>query len=376
MDNRIFLAFFIFLHFACGNKDTQITEEIYRPVRFAKVIKASGNTTYTFSGTAQSREETKLSFKVAGKILAMHAKLGDRVQKGQLIATIDPADFTIQAEQTVAQEKGAQANLQSTESQLLIARSNYERVEQLYANNSVPLSEYEQAKSNFETAQSQYEATKTQLTAAMKKTLSAKNQVKYTRLIAPFDGVITEIAVEANEMVGSGNPVAILSSETQPEVNVGVPENYITKINKGQQVSVTFSVLPELTFEGTIEEVSYAPGTSPTYPVIVRLKDPGGEIRPGMSANVEFDFQQGILTPELYTIAPVKSIAEDGEGHFVFVLKRSEGDIYLAQKRSVEIGSLLETGFEIREGISEGELVATAGTKSLLDGMKVKLMEQ
>ncbi len=374
MKNQFILLIAIFLLVACGGGKEEVAQQVvYRPIKFAKVTNASAHTIRSFTGIAQSEKEAKLSFRVAGTVRSLNVKLGDRVRQGQVIATIDPADYSIQADQAVASQKGAEANLKSSENQLIIARSNYQRIEKLYENNSVPLSEFEQAKSNFETAQSQYEAALTQVTSAQKQSQSARNQVKYTQLIAPFSGIISSVMIEANEIVGSGTPVAILSAITKPEVNVGIPENLITQIKKGQEVDIRFSVLPDATYQGTVQEVSYAAGNSPTYPIIIGIDNPNETIRPGMAATVSFDL--GAKDASNALVCPVKAVGSDAKGNFAFLLEQSGDGIYKVNKQSIEVGDLLANGFLVKAGLEEGDLVATAGLKSLLNGMEVKLIE-
>lgn len=344
-----------------------------RPVKYGMVSYAQDAGARTFSGVAQAGQKANLSFRVGGKIRAINVKLGDRVRPGQLIAAIDPVDYSIQAEQASASEKGAEANLKTAETQLIIARSNYRRIEKLYENNSVPLSDFEQAKSSYESAQSQYEAAKTQVTSAVKQSESARNQVSYTRLEAPFEGVITAVYIEVNELAGSGTPIAEISSEAGPEVNVGIPENYIAQIRKGQKVKARFSVLPGQAFEGVVYEVSYAADNSPTYPAIIRITNPSSEIRPGMAAEVTFHSEGNGAAPRL--LCPVKAVGEEGGSNFTFVLLPAEGKAYTVKKQPVKLGEMLPGGFEVKDGLEEGQLVATAGLRSLLDGMNVKLME-
>ena len=87
-----------------------------------------------------------------------------------------------------------------------------------------------------------------------------------------------------------------------------------------------------------------------------------------MAATVEFSFGAESDGKE-FIIAPIKSIGEDTNGNFAFVLK-ADGDHFIAQKKYVELGDLLKSGFEIKNGLEENEILATAGLKSLLDGMK------
>ncbi|MEO0779767.1 MAG: efflux RND transporter periplasmic adaptor subunit [Bacteroidota bacterium] len=358
---------------ACGQQEeTSASPNTLRPVRYQKIGYAEQIASQTYSGLAQADQQSRLSFRVNGTIRSLAVKLGDRVRRGQLIATIDPSDYAIQAEQAKASEKGAEANLQSAETQLINARSNYQRIEKLYENNSVSLSDFEQAKSSFEGAQSSYDAALSQVTSAQTQSQSAQNQVSYTRMVAPFSGIITAVNVEVNELVASGNPIAELSSVSQPEVRVGIPENYISSIKKGQRAEIQFSVLDGQQFTGTVQEVSYAAGNSPTYPAIIRIDKPSPDIRPGMAATVAF---RGQSKTERVLICPVKALGKDMTSTFVYLLQPGDGEGYVAKRRGVEVGELRDQGFVVRSGLEAGQLVATAGLKTILDGMEVKLME-
>lgn len=371
---NISILFCFLLLFSCGGNKADQVETVVRPVRFGKVIKSGSANSQTFSGTAQSSKEAKLSFKVAGTINSLNVKVGDRIRTGQVIAQLDAIDYSIQYEQAFAQLKSAETQIKSAEAQLVASKSTYERVEKLYENNSVPLSEYEQAKTSYEAAQSQYEAAVAQVTASQKQVESSKNQVGYAQLKAPFSGVITAIMVEENELVNSGAPIASLSAEGQPEVIVGVPEVFISQISKGQKVGIHFSVLASQEFSGTVSEVGFSAGDASTYPVIIEIDNPGERIRPGMAATVLFHFGESQNNKQ-YLVAPVPSVGEGPDGNFVFKLEK-EGDAHVAQKQTVQVGELLPSGFEIVSGLQEGDLVATAGLKALLDGMEVKLLDE
>lgn len=347
---------------------------VLRPVRYGKVMTTGSANSQVFSGTAQSSKSSNLSFKVAGTINNLTVKVGDKVRTGQLIARIDAIDYSVQYDQAVAQLKSAETQIKSAETQLVTTKSAYERVEKLYENNSVPLSEYEQAKASYEAAQSQQTAALAQVTASQKQVEAARNQVSYARLTAPFSGIITNVMAEENELVGSGTPIATLSAERDPEVIVGMPETFIAQIKKGQHAHIEFSTIPNKKFEGTISEVSFSSNTGATYPVIVKIDNPTPAIRPGMAANVEFSLGKKQDT-QTFLVAPVQAIGEGTTGNFAFVLNK-EANGYAVKKQKVEVGNLLATGFEIKSGLNEGDLVATAGLKSLLDGMEVMLLEE
>ncbi|MDF1868446.1 MAG: efflux RND transporter periplasmic adaptor subunit [Saprospiraceae bacterium] len=368
----IFSLFTFFIFYSCEGEQNKELPEAIRPIRISKVIKSGDVGDKTFSGAAQASKQANLSFKVAGTILDFHCKVGDRVPKGHTIALLDATDYSVQLEQAVAQSKSAETQIKSAETQLITSKSTYERIEKLYENNSVPLSEYENAKGAYEAAKSQFEATKAQSTASNKQAQAAQNQVGYANLRAPFAGVITMVNVEENELVNSGTPIAVLTSESDPEVSVGVPGIFINKIKKGQNVHIQFSVLDNTTFDGTVSEIAFSSGQASTYPVTIKIKNPSSEIRPGMAAKVRFSLGDNNDKEKL--IAPAKAIGEDAKGKFVFVVVQSNEN-YSVKRRSIKIGNLTQGGFEIKEGLKEGEMVATAGLKSLLDGMKVRPLE-
>lgn len=381
------IAFLVFCCLSCEEKAVETSKKI-RPIKYAKIEKSTGVETHTFSGVAKAQNETNLSFKVAGTLSSVKVKLGDRVKRGQLIATIDPADYNIQTNQAISQKDGsmanaesAEANAKAAEAQLVSAQATYERVAKLYENNSVALSEYQQAKAGLDAATAQYDAAKaqvtaatTQVTAANEQVQAAGNQVSYTRLVAPMNGVITKVQVEANEVVNAGTMIATISSLGRPEVEVGVPEVFINKIQKGQNVNITLPSAPAQSFQGLVSQVAYASGSSPTYPVIVEVDKSVEQIRPGMAANVEFLFPKASVTATSTMTIPVEAVGKDNQGNFVFVLTQKSEGVYTAEKKVITIGKLAPDGFELIDGLREGDLVATAGLKSLMNGVEVKLM--
>ncbi|MFK7770515.1 MAG: efflux RND transporter periplasmic adaptor subunit [Saprospiraceae bacterium] len=365
--------FFIFLLTACGEEKKSVVEETIRPVKFGKVMMSGDALSETFSGSAQSSKESKVSFKVSGTLTRLNVKVGDMVRKGQLLAKIDQTDYSVQYQQSVANNKTSETQIQSAKSQLINSKATYQRIEKLYENNSVSISEFEQAKSALELAEASYNASIAQANASEKQVESAQNQVRYSNLIAPFSGVITAVMVEENELVGSGTPIATISAMNNPEISVGIPEIFISKIKKNQRVDIVFSSMSNQTFSGKVYEVAFSSLGGSTYPVTVRIDKPTQDIRPGMVADVHFSFSNGKAEVQKM-VAPIAAVGEDSNGHFVFGLTK-EGANYLVKKKQIQIGKLTTAGFEIKSGLANGELVATAGLNTLLDGMKVRLLK-
>ena len=342
----------------CGD-EPQVAEPI-RPVKYAEVRPASAVQSQRFAGTAKAGIEAKLSFRTGGLIESIGVKVGDQVEAGQRIATLDSRD-------AVLAHQRAKAALENARVQKANAQSMLIRVRQLYEANNVSLAEYEQAKNGFASATSSYES-------AQKSLDLQERQLGYNEIYAPVAGIVTAVHNEVNEVIQAGAPLVELSAGKDIEMEVGVPEGYIAQIQTGEPVRVRFSALPGLDFAAQVREIAYALDASSTYPVIVQLDAPAPSIRPGMAGEVEFRFGTSGASDPL--VVPVKAVGEDAKGQYVFVVEAIDKGLGTVHRRSIRIGQLLADGFVVEEGLADQELVATAGLRSLLDGMTVRLLAE
>ncbi|MCG8308091.1 MAG: efflux RND transporter periplasmic adaptor subunit [Cytophagales bacterium] len=344
----------------CGAKKEE-QQDIIRPVMYRKVVPGGAVQERTFSGTAISGTETSLSFRVSGNIRSLRVNVGEEVYKNRLIATLDDADLELEYEKADAAVKNADAKEEQAE-------SNFERIRSLYENGNLALSDYESAKAAYESARASE-------SSAKKARKLARAQLEYTKLYSPVTGKVATVDAEVNENVNAGQQIVLISSESDMKVNLGLPESFISAVNVQDNVEVTFSALQDQVFQGIVSEVSFAISSqTSTYPVVVKLEGDTRSIRPGMAASVKFKIStENISNPDLLLV-PSQAVGEDELGNFVFALEASD-DHYLATRRSVTVGQLTSGGFEILEGLDEGELVATAGLQTLLDSMRVQLFQ-
>lgn len=361
------------LLFSCSSEQQEETEPVVRPVRYITMQTSGAGQSRSFSGTAVSGRESALSFKVSGTLQSLHVKVGDNVTTGDILAELDPADFQIDLNAAVASLKTAEADSQAAQTSVNTTRSNYSRIEKLYESDNVSLSEFEQASGEFDTAKANLQAAKSRITTAKTQFQAAKNQLNYTKLTAPFNGIVNAIAVEENEEITPGATVLSLSGFASLEVKVNLSDLYIAKVLKGMSTSVSFPSIPGAQFEGVVTEVPYATSDAPTYPVTISITSADPRLRPGMSAQVLFNFNEDGSKARLYL--PPDATGEDSSGNFIFVIVASEDGLGTVKKRKVTLGPLTEQGFQVIDGLKEGELVATSGLQILLDGMAVKLMK-
>lgn len=360
MSQRISILVYVYwLALGCG-ADSEVAEPVIRPVKYGAVRPASTIQPQRFAGTAKAGIEAKLSFRTGGLIESIHVKAGDQIDAGQLIATLDDRDAALAYEEAKAALENARVQQANSQSSLI-------RVRQLYQSDNVALAEYEQAKSGFASATASYQSARKSLDLRQR-------QLAYNQIYAPISGLVTAVHNEVNEVVQAGAPLVELSAGDAIEMEVGVPESYIARIQLGDPVQVRLSALSGQDFAAQVREISYALDASSTYPVTVRLSAPAPAIRPGMAGEVEFLFGRRGEGDRL--VVPVKAVGEDAAGRFVFVIGDVQEGIGTVHRRSVRIGPLLADGFAVEEGLADQELVATAGLRSLLNGMQVRLLPE
>ena len=346
-----------------------------RPVRYAKITTGGASGLKSFSASVQAGDTTQLSFRVGGTLAKVAYKRGDKVARGKLIGALDDTDYKVQVAQARAQRQSARTRRDA-------ARTTLNRIEKLYESNSASLSDFQNAKTQLRAAEAELSAAGQQVTAA-------RNQLGYTKLTAPFTGVLQQVAGHAGEAVGPGQVIAVLSKGDQLEVKASLPEAFIARIKVGTPVVVTITALADRQFKGTASEVAFASEGAAAYPVIVALDETDEAIRPGMAATVTFDLESG---PEILRV-PVSAVGNEESGNFVLLLEpraqtapgatvpddpNSPGaaaQTYVVRKQTVTLGSLSGEFYPVEDGLAEGSLVATAGLSLLLDGMVVRLLE-
>jgi RND family efflux transporter MFP subunit len=313
--------------------------------------------TRSFSGVAEAKTRSELSFKVSGTLERIPVKVGDKVATGDLIASLDPTDHELAVQEAEAELTRAQAEKRN-------ADAAYQRIQLLYENRTASLNDLDAARAAAESGEAR-------VVSVEKRLELARLQLSYCRLAAPSSGAIASVPREVGENVSPGQPVAILASSGRLKVSLQVPEALIARIREGDSVTVKFDAIPARAFAAVVAEVGVAAlGAATTYPVTARLVDETGEVRPGMAAEVAFRFG-GSGGPDRILVPPA-AVGEDRQGRFVFVLEITEGDAGVARRRAVTVGALTEAGLEIVDGLEDGDLLITAGVTKLHDGRPVR----
>lgn len=329
-----------------------------RPVRVQRIETSDTIRTRTFTGTARAGMESKMSFRVAGSIMELPVSIGDFVESGALLARLDPTDYR-RATQDAA------ANLASAKAKARNAEADYVRVSGLYESRNA-------SKADLDAARAARESAQANVTSAEKRLEQAQAELGYTRLTAPARGAVLEVLREANENVRPGDTVLLLASASRPEVELAIPEVLITQVRPGQSARIRFAAVPGTTLNGRVSEVGLAPtGLATTFPVTVEILGEWSDVRAGMAAEVALEFPSGRTAGKI--LVPAFAVGEDRDGRFAFVAEPAGDGTAMVRRRSVLVGELLPEGLEIRDGLTEGELLVTAGISRVHDGQRVKL---
>ncbi len=350
----------VFFSLSSCKEKVETKEEALRPVKYEVVGTSDAEKIRTFSGIAKASDAIGLSFRSSGIITKVNHWKGAKVKKGDVIAKLDNVEANLSYEQSISA-------LNTAKSAMNTSKSNLDRVKSLYEKGSNSLSDYEQAKNSYQSALDQYDSAK------RNKSIQA-TQLGYGVIRAPKDGIISSTDGAVNERVSAGHQFAILNAGDDMKIEVGLPEALINKVQVGMETKLEFSAIEGQVLEGTVIEVSPSiDSNSSTYITAIGIINPLAEIKPGMAANVTFDFSDSEKETDNTLVIPVKAVGEDGNGNFVFVIESEDGKSGVVKKQAIEIGELTSSGFKIKSGLNAGDKIATAGLQTLLNGQKVRL---
>jgi membrane fusion protein, multidrug efflux system len=322
-----------------------------RPVR--AIVLAAGETgaASEFAGEVRPRYESRLGFRVGGKIAARKVDVGALVKRGQVLMQLDPQDLRLGQAQ-------AQANLRAAETARDLAAADLKRYQELRAQNFVSQAVLDARQAAYRQAQAGAEA-------ARAGAAEQGNQAAYASLVADADGVVTAIDAEAGQVVAAGTPVVRVVRTDEKEVVIGVPEDRVDEVRNAEGVTVRLWAEPGRAIAGRVREI--APAADPatrTYAVKVAVPaDPS--IRLGMTAAVQLRLAGA--APRM--LVPLTALVQDRGRSAVWVVDKG-----VAHLVPVQVGEPAGNEIALAGGVREGQTVVTAGVHVLSEGQKVRIL--
>jgi len=331
-----------------------------KPVAVTLSKSAAGDTSsfISASGKLVAKNTANVSTRMMGYVTAMHVRVGQVVQLGQLLVNVNSTDVSAKSGQVAAQVAQAQANLKS-------AQKDYERFQNLYNLQSATAKELDDMRTRYEVA-------KAGLSAAQQMKNEVNAQFSYANITAPITGVVTQTFVKQGDMASPGMPLLTIEAPSQLQADVLLSENDITKIKKGMPVQVNLKSTGEIT-QGTVAEVSLsAANTGGQFVVKTDLTQPSENLLPGMFVNVQFPvakMQRGGQQKTSTVTVPATALVHNGQLAGIYTVSHAG----TALLRWVRTGNTIGNEVEVLSGLNADETYIVSAEGKLYNGVKVQV---
>lgn len=322
----------------CSQEDTRTDKP--RPelpvvsVSVGKVSRETAAKQAEVVGTVQAVDQAQISSKIAGNIISLPVDLGSRINRGDLLVELAAGEITAQVQQAKAQLEQARRNLSREEALLKKNAATRETVKSLMDSEKIASAAFREA----------------------------QTMLDYTRITAPFTGIVTRKIANVGDLATPGRVLLHIETENNLQVLTDLPEKMMLKVQPGEVLSV-FIPSVNLTLQGRVTEISpTADPTTRTVPIKLRLP-PDPRLRSGQFARVTLALEQA----ETFTIAST-ALTHAGQMEKVFVADGNK-----AQLRLVRSGAKRGDRIEILSGLSGDETVIVESQSNLLDGQAIAI---
>ena len=329
------------------------------PVRAVKVLTVgvegmrSGG---EFAGEVRARVESRLGFRVGGKIVRRQVELGQRVKAGEVLAQLDPQDYQLAAQAAKAQVTAAATNRD-------LAAADFKRYKELREQNFISGAELERRDATLKAAQAQLDQATAQGSAQ-------GNQAAYTTLVADVSGVVTAVEAETGQVVAAGTPVVRIAQDGPRDVVFAVPEDKVAQMTIGSGVNVR-SWGAQTTLRGVVRELAAsADPVTRTFGVKVSLpaKD---ALALGATVTV---LPQALERSGVQVIKlPTSALRQDGQSSAVWVLDTASMTVKL---QPIQVATADGNDVVVSAGLQPGMQVVSAGVHVLSPGQKVTIYKE
>ena len=312
-------------------------------------------------------ERVELLPRVTGRLLALHVKQGDRVKKGQVVATLEHEQQDALILSTIAQAASARADTEKARAEMLNAKTDLDRYSRLVKEGFSTQQQYDAIQTEYTSAEASYRAAlakERQYEAEEKRVKSEKNDYI---IRAPIDGIVlNDYSLTAGAMISPSSPILDIADPRMLKATLRVPELKIFSVAVGMPVTLRFDALPGESFGGSVTRIDQyvdpATRTSSVEIVLDNEKHAGGRLRPGMfgqAAIVEKSFAGTLTVPE-------GALHASETGLYVYVVADGK-----AAQREVATGIQDGGRVQILGGLAEGDEVIIFGGNNLRDGEAV-----
>ncbi len=344
------------------------------------------------SGTLAYREQVQLRSEVIGQVIEVHVKEADTVAKGDPVITLDPKTYQAQVDQAEARVRIQEIAIERQRLLIENLENRFERQKKLFASNLVDQDSFEQLQSDLLLARVDLRSLQESLRQSEAALAQSEELLSKTRITAPIDGIVIQLDVKVGETVIAGttnipgSTMMVIADPSETLTEVQVDEADIAQVREHQQTDIFMAAYPDTPLSGTIQSIATVarktPGQASLSFLVKILLDEQDEmmIRPGMSVRADIYTQSSeeTLAVPVQAVLYDEEVGEDRdtgekggeEQAYVFVVVDGK-----AKRRDVETGLSSDSDQEIKDGLSEGEIVITGPfriLRHLIDGEDVE----
>jgi RND family efflux transporter MFP subunit len=329
------------------------------PVRAVKLLEVGTDilaSELEFSGEVRARVESRLGFRLNGKLARRLVEVGQNVQVGQALAQLDPSDFQLAVD-------AARAQVEAARTQRELAAADFKRFAALKEQNFISGAELERRESALKAAQAQLEQAQAQLSVQ-------SNQAGYATLRADVAGVVTAVEAEVGQVLAAGTPVFRLAAHGPRDVQFSVPEDKVTAVKTGQPARLRpWSQQKELS--GRVREVA-ASADPQTRTFAVKVAIDGAVSLPlGTTVSVSLPgLAAGGLAGQRVIKLPTTALRQEGQSTAVWLLDEASMSL---KSQPVQVQAIDGNEAVIAAGLQPGMKVVSTGVHVLTAGQKVSL---
>jgi RND family efflux transporter MFP subunit len=350
---------------ACSRdkEEKPVPRETVSNLRVIAVHRASAPDYTESTGTVQATESAQLSAQVLAAVTGVNAREGDRVHKGQLLVTLDNAQFRAETERSLAAVTAADKEASSAEANYNLADATVKRYEYLFSKKSVSPQEFDEVKARYQAAQARLEQANAGQAQARAALAEAKAMQGYTRLLAPFDGVVTEKRVEMGNLATPGTPLLTIESTGHYRLVASVNEKDIALVRIGMTAPVKIESVTSEPITARVRQI--VPAADPaSRSFVVKVDLPNlPNLRSGLFGRISLS--KG--TREMLLV-PRGAVLDRGQLQAVYVI----GNDQIATLRYVTLGHEQDENVEVLSGIESGETLISDPGQRDLNGKLVK----
>jgi RND family efflux transporter MFP subunit len=314
-------------------------------------------------GTLQAAQTSRLSAQMMGNIVEIRAREGDHVKRGQVLAILDDAQPHAAVDRATAADLASQQEIAASDSDFALAEATLKRYQTLFDKKSVSPQEFDEVKARYLAAQARRNMARAGQEQAKAAVQQARTALGYTRILAPFDGVVTEKKFDLGTLASPGMPIFTLEDTRRYRLEATVNETDLRYVRMGQQASILIDALGDREMKGKVVEIDPAADpASRSFLVKVELpSDPA--LRSGFFGRAQFPRGERSAL-----LIPRSAIIERGQLQGIYVLDQSK----IAGLRYITIGKPADGKVEVLAGLQAGEmLIADPGSREL-SGRKIE----